>query len=86
MTFPVSDALEKATGKTGQELASLLASHLMHIGRAGNHGHQLPPLLGPNRKPVSRTCAQCQQAADLVKLIEQALLEPAQVAVETQEK
>jgi hypothetical protein len=88
MTYPVSDALEKATGKSGQELTNLLASHLMHIGRAGNHGHQLPPLLGINRsapgqKSHARVCTQCKEAADLVKLIEQTLLEPVAVSQET---
>jgi hypothetical protein len=92
ITYPISDALEKATGKSGQELVSLMAQHLMHVGRRGNSPHQLPPLLGanqqhPNQKSHSRSCSQCEQAADLVKLIEQSLLQqqPAPVAAETQE-
>lgn len=89
MTYPIADALEKTTGKSGQELVSLMAQHLMHVGRRGNSPHQLPPLLGtnrqhPNQKSHSRSCSQCEQAADIVKLIEQSLLQqPAEPAAET---
>lgn len=77
--FPISEALEKSTGKSGQELVSHLASHLMHIGRVGPNGHSIPALLGRNRsrpgiKSHPRTCTQCNEAADIVKLIEQNLL------------
>lgn len=74
IAFPIADHLEKVTGKSGQELVHLLAQHLAHIGRRGNHPHSLPALIGANRKKESRACPVCQQAAEVVLQIEAALL------------
>jgi hypothetical protein len=84
--FPIADHLEKVTGKSGQALVHLLAQHLAHIGRRGNHPHSLPALIGVNRKKESRVCPVCQQAADVVLLIEAVLLgnTTATPAVETE--